>query len=156
MTPKQAQRQMDAYLAELEKAKRLTLKVGVTKGEAGRRVYESGDSVVEVAATHEYGTPRVPRRSFLRMPFDVKQGDLNARTDAEFRKVFDGASTASDGLERLGVEAVNISQQAFRTNGFGNWPSLAESTMEYKAEVGKRNPLIMTGTLRQSITWEVE
>ena len=53
----------------------------------------------------------------------------------------------------LGVAGVRLVNEAFETSGWGNW---AENSPLTIAQKGSALPLINTGKLRQSITYEVE
>lgn len=156
MTPKDALAATAAYLKELEKAKRMTLKVGLPSDKVGGKVYGNGVNIMQVGAAHEYGTAKMPARSFLRMPSEVKGKELGLTIQQQFERVLDGKSNTEDALGRVGVTAVNFSKEAFRSNGFGRWEALAPATIESKIKKGKTTPLIETGLLRNSITWSVE
>lgn len=156
MTPKQLLEHTTRMIAELEKAKKLTLKVGLPSDKVGSKIYGDGSSIMTIGAGHEYGTSKMPARSFLRVPFEIKSGDIDSALTSEFAKVLDGRATAADALGRVGIVATNISKEAFRTNGFGMWPALAESTKKIKLRAGKTTPLIWSGILRNSVTWSVE
>jgi len=55
-------------------------------------------------------------------------------------------------MELIGVKAQSISQGAFTTKGYGQWQELSPKTVEKK---GSSQILIDTGTLRNSITYQV-
>ena len=155
MTPEKTLKRMGAYLAELEAAKRMSVKVGLPKEKVGDKVYGDGTTIMVVGASHEYGAINTPQRSFLRMPFDVHKKEVSEFIRGEFSKVFDGKSTAESALGRVGIKAMNISRGAFSTNGYGQWAALANSTIVAKAKAGKTTPLVWSGILRGSITWVV-
>jgi len=134
-TPAQAAEAMQKQVANIEKAKRLTVKVGVIG--AGARIYKGGKTVVDIATIHEYGTDDVPMRSFLRTPFFVEKGK-----DAEAA------------MDSIGVKAQKIIFGAFDSEGYGFWAPLKPQTIKKKK--GKSDILVDVGTLRQSITWAVK
>lgn len=147
---------MDAYLKQMESALSMTVKVGLPADKVGGQIYGEGVTVMQIGAQHEYGTEKMPARSFLRMPFDLKRDPIRQFIESEFKAVFDQRRTAIDALERVGLYATNISKEAFRTNGFGQWVPLAESTKKIKEKNAKTTPLVWSGILRNSITWSVD
>lgn len=156
MKPQDALKATTKWLQEMEKAKRLTLKVGLPSDKVGGKVYGGNTSILTVGATHEYGSAKTPARSFLRMPFEVKSKEIDTAIQSQFKRMLDGQATTEDALGRVGIIATNISKEAFRTNGFGRWAPLAEITKVRKAGAGKTTTLIWSGLLRNSITWSVE
>lgn len=145
-------------LANMERAKRLTLKVGLPAGEqASSKAYKSdgqksAPTVLEVGIWHEYGTETVPMRSFLRGPFEFNKTALSNFIAAQFSRVEKGVD-ADKALGLVGVFAVNISRGAFKTKGYGVWADIKQSTKNAK---GSSQVLIDTGILRNAITWVVE
>jgi len=93
----------------------------------------------------------IPRRSFLRTPFSIKDKELRRATLKQFIAIFNGRSI-NDALGLIGVTAQNISQEAFITRGYGSWKDIATAT---KTRKGSSQSLVDTGTLRNSITWVV-
>ena len=151
LTPEQMLERTGAYLANLEKAKRGYVAVGLPTEEVGSTVYDDGQTVAQVGAQHEYGAG-VPRRSFLRTPFDIKKDDLDKAIAKQFEDVFKRGKKAEQALGLIGTVAVNISKGAFTTRGYGEWPDITDDTKEAK---GSSQVLIDTGTLRNSITYVV-
>ena len=151
MTPEQMLENTTAYLKNLEKAKRGYVAVGLPAEEVGGTVYDDGQTVAQVGAQHEYGAG-VPRRSFLRTPFDIKKDDLDKAIAKQFEDVFKRGKKAEQALGLIGTVAVNISKGAFTTRGYGEWPDITQATKDAK---GSSQVLIDTGTLRNSITYVV-
>ncbi len=145
-------------LKNLERAKKLILKVGLPANEAATsKAYKSdgaktAPTVLEVGIWHEYGTATVPMRSFLRGPIEMSQKAIQNIISAQFARVEEGLD-ADQALGLVGVAVVNICRGAFRTKGYGQWPDIAQSTKDAK---GSSQVLIDTGILRNSITWVVE
>jgi hypothetical protein len=156
MTPEQTLRQTEHYLEQLEQAVKQSVKVGLPADKVGGEIYGDGQTIMSVGAMHEYGTSKMPARSFLRLPFDLKRDEINKTINNQFKAVLEGNRDASDALEIIGVKAVNVSREAFRSNGFGQWAPLAPSTRAIKQREGKQTPLIWSGILRNSITWSIE
>lgn len=155
MTPQETLQATTRYIKELEKAKKKVVLVGLPADKLSGKAYKDGVSVVQVGASHEYGAG-VPKRSFLRVPFEIKKRDLQEFIGAQYASVLDGKSDTDKALNKVGVFATNISKEAFTNNGFGTWSPLSPQYAEKKAEAGKQNILIWSGLLRNSITWSVK
>ena len=188
LTPQQMLARTGDYLANLEKAKRGYVAVGLPAEEVGGQVYGNGMTVIGIGAIHEFGstfmhpggTPYVvsggkarfvsksfmgpvsgitkphsitiPRRSFLRTPFNSKKDDLEKATVKQFQDVFERGKSAEQALGLIGTVAVNISKGAFTSRGYGEWPDITAGTKKAK---GSGQTMIDTGTLRNSITYVV-
>ena len=115
--------------------------------------YPNGEKVVDVGRRHEFGIG-VPRRSFLRMPFIVKQKTIDKAIATSWKKITDGKSTALKEFGILGIIGQNISKDAFASGGFGKWKKLKPATEKAK---GSTEILLDTSKLVQSITnWVVK
>lgn len=152
MKPEDVLKQTGDYLKELKKMRSMHVVVGLPKDKVGGKIYGEGTTVMAVGAIHEYGGGDVPQRSWLRVPFQVKRDELSEAIAKQAKAVFDGKKTADKALGLIGAVATNISKDAFTTNGYGKWPALKASTINAK---GSSKPLLDTGTLRNSITWQV-
>jgi hypothetical protein len=137
---------------------RASVKVGVfgDKGDA----QETGSSltVSEIAAVHEFGLG-VPERSWLRGYIDENQESIAraallimtktlARVVASGKPVSPGVQRGA--LAKLGMFMVAGIQERMTA---GIAPELAQSTIDRK---GSSTPLINTGQLRASVTYEVD
>jgi hypothetical protein len=127
--------------------------VGITEESATANVYNDGDgpSVLEVGANHEYGIG-VPIRSFLRVPFTKRANDIDKFKAQVLKHMTQGGLSVNDGFGLLGEKLTNISDEAFENGGFGTWAPLSPVTIKNK---GSTATLIDTGTLRNSVTYEV-
>ena len=115
--------------------------------------YPNGEKIVDVGRRHEFGIG-VPRRSFLRMPFIVKQKTIDKAIATSWKKITDGKSTALKEFGILGIIGQNISKDAFASGGFGKWEKLKPATEKAK---GSAEILLDTSKLVQSITnWVVK
>lgn len=159
MTPKEVLALAQNQLKAMERAKNAVVKVGLPESEAATsKAYKSDNdksapTVLEVGIWHEYGTQFVPMRSFLRAPFIEKQADLKRVIDGQFKLVLEKGMDIETALGRVGLAARNVSVGAFKTQGYGQWPDIQQSTKDAK---GSSGILIDTGLLRNSITWVVE
>ena len=115
--------------------------------------YPNGEKVVDVGRRHEFGIG-VPRRSFLRMPFIVKQNIIDKAISTSWKKIVEGESQTIKEFGILGIVGQNISKDAFATGGFGKWEKLKPATIKAK---GSDDILLDTSKLVQSITnWVVK
>lgn len=153
MKPEEFLKKTTSYLNNLEKAKRLKVKVGLPSEKIGGKVYGDGTSILQVGIWHEYGRGNNPMRSFIRAPFIVKREEMNAYVAIQFNNVFENGTDAEVALSRVGVKGMNICKGAFRERGYGEWKDLSDATKKAK---GSDAPLVDTGVLRNSITWSLE
>lgn len=149
MTPEDTFKAMQQQLKNMAKMKTKHVAVGVMKSKSTGKVYKSGANVLQVAAAHEFGDPI--QRSFLRMPQELKAKELSAFINKQMIKVL-GGEDVEKGLGLIGVYAVNLSQEAFETGGFGKWPDISGETKDRK---GSSAILIDNGILKNSVTWEI-
>lgn len=104
------------------------------------------------------GYVHIPARSWLQMPLErradllkkilAKTGDIEMVADY-ITKTGDMQSLAI----LVGASAVEQIQEAFNTEGFGEWAANSPYTT---AQKGSAMPLVDTGSLRQAITYEVD
>lgn len=140
------------------KEKKIVAKVGVlgTK-DARNAAFDEKDtgaiSNATIGAAHEFGTSKLPQRSFLRMPLQtmlskelLKNGFF---TDENLREAAKEKNFKSY-IEKIAITGVAVVLQAFDTGGFGEWPP---SNMERKKV---KQTLVETQQLRDSITYEVK
>lgn len=103
-----------------------------------------------IGAMHEFGTTKMPKRSFLKEPIadnldkQLKEtGLLNKNT----MKTVIKNSSPVDVLKKVGIIAEGIVAEAFATNGYGKWAPWKEG---YSNNTG--NILVDTQQLRNSIS----
>lgn len=120
-----------------------TVKVGLPKGSND---YPDGISVIMVGAVHEFGSPvnNVPQRSFLRSTVQEKRREYKQMFSKLADKMISGKMTMLNALQLIGLKVQSDVQQKI---GEGIDPPL-----QYR----EGTPLIDTGHLRQSITYQVE
>jgi hypothetical protein len=151
LSPEQMAKHTQQMADNIRTARSAVVAVGLPAEKVGGQVYGSGMTVVQVGAQHEYGAG-VPRRSFLRVPFQVQKKQMDETTIAQFRSVFEQGQDAKRAMGLIGTQAVNIVKGAFTSRGYGSWPDISPSTKDAK---GSSQVLIDTGTLRNSITYIV-
>jgi phage gpG-like protein len=104
------------------------------------------------------GYIHIPARSWLQMPLE-KRNDLKKRIIKYFGEskesienyIVDTGDLMSLAIV-IGNSAVEQIQEAFNTDGFGQWKANSLFTV---AQKGSAKPLVDTGSLRQKITFEV-
>ena len=133
------------FFRELKKLQDLEVQIGFQ----GDQKYEDGTSIAQVAAVNEFGASDIPERPFMRQSFENHEGELQAACDAAQRLVSSGGS-AEQALQQIGVVAKGLVQDEIVNGGFA--PN-AESTIKKK---GSEQPLIDTGTMRQSVNFVVK
>jgi hypothetical protein len=110
------------------------------------------------AAYHEFGTSRIPERSFIRSTYDEKRAVYTATiarvmatemVDAAIRNQR-WSATSSRGLRQLGLRMEGDVKKKIATN---IPPPLAPSTLARKG--GRTTALVFTGQMRAQITYEV-
>ncbi len=144
---------LEALLKAL-KGKQPVARVGILGGKTtrGSGTSQNAPTNAQIGAWHEFGTSRLPVRSFLRMPISTQldkrmqaSGDLDPGVVKEILKL----GSLVPWLKRIAVMAEGIVLEAFDTGGFGTW---IPSNMQRKKV---HQTLIETAQLRNSITSEV-
>lgn len=125
--------------------------VGLPKETATAIVYETGESVVEIGAKHEFGIG-VPMRSFLRVPFTIKVNEINEYRNSLINEVFVGALDMPTALSLFGEFVMGISQGSWGSDGYSHWKPLATSTIDKKKSDAI---LVDKGILKSSISYEI-
>ncbi len=103
-----------------------------------------------VGAAHEFGTERLPKRSFLLEPIQdqIKNRVKDLIGDADIKRII--ADKGMRGVTQdLGIIGVQIVADAFASGGFGKWPQ------SNYADKKVHQTLVETQQLRNSITYEV-
>jgi hypothetical protein len=129
-------------------AKRTTVRVGVIGSEAAKE-HGEGATNVDVATFHEFGLG-VPRRSFIADYVDENNTDIAEKIRKTGKLIIKRELTPEQAFGRLGLYIQGEIQQRIAD---GIAPPLSEMTIERK---GSSTPLIDTGQLRSSITYEVD
>ena len=149
---------LKALVERVGSLSKASVKVGVLSDRAGEAKRARGESpvkgltVLEVAKVHEFGAPAagIPARSFLRGTVDEQDSEIRADQHKIAVAVISGRLDLRRGLDQLGARvAAKIQQRIAR----GIEPPLQARTIARK---GSSKPLVDTGQLRSSITWEVE
>lgn len=123
------------------------VKVGFPQG----KTENDGTPVALVAATHEFGSPErnIPERSFLRTGLQENGPKYVRFNKLNLVKILRGQMTAEKALGQLGEMAKADVQQKIRSGDFA--PIQAETA----ARKGSSKPLIDTGQMVQSVSYEL-
>lgn len=144
---------LEQLLKALKGSKQPVGRVGILGSSGHRSDSNSGPSNAEIGAWHEFGTSKLPVRSFLRLPISSLLGKRMQASGALDKEVL--AEVIRQGsvlpwLKKITILAEGIVLDAFDTGGFGTWKP---SDMRYKTN---HQTLIETRQLRDSITSEVK
>ena len=72
--------------------------------------------VLKIAAAHEYGTDKLPERSFIRASFDADQDKLGNIVSGQVNKVLSGQISANAAANAIGAQAAQLVQNFIDEN----------------------------------------
>jgi len=107
-----------------------------------------------VGAAHEFGTSKMPQRSFLRIPIAdnlANQMQASGAFDKDVLKAVIKSGTVLPWIKKVTMIAEQIVLEAFATSGYGKWAPWKKG---YTSKTGQI--LVDTNQLRDSITSEVK
>lgn len=142
---------LDQILKAL-KAKPPVARVGILGGANSRK---DGQSNATIGAAHEYGTTKIPQRSFLRIPISEnleKRMQSSNLLNQEVLKAVIKEGSVLPWITKVAIIAENIVLDAFSSSGFGKWAPWKNPS--YTNNTGML--LVDTQQLRNSITYEVK
>ena len=116
---------------------------------AGLPKGKTDSSIIERGVKNEFGIGRIPARSFVRVPIVNGKADFFKLAGIEAKKLFELKTTSEESLSLLGILMSEKMKASFQDN---NWAENAQSTIKAK---GSSAPLIDSGQMRQSLTYEV-
>ncbi len=122
--------------------------IGVQGDDANRE--GEGIDNVGLATVHEFGTGSVPERSFLRSTMTKNEKKYAALAARVAKGLVESRFDLVDGLSLLGEAVVSDVKGRIEKNQLG--VPLSERTIKRK---GSSTPLIDTGQLKNSITYQV-
>jgi hypothetical protein len=125
--------------------------IGIHEKE-GSHPYPNGKTLLDIANINEFGSDdgHVPMRSFVRAWFDTAEPELRKEIASLMEGVIDGTLTKDQILDAIGLSGVGKMQANIAQ---GVPPPNAPRTIQLK---GSSTPLVDTGLLRSSITYEVD
>lgn len=148
---------LDKLIKALGMKKPPQARVGILGTHNARSSKDSkANSNATIGAAHEFGTTKIPMRSFLRIPISENLNKRLESSGALDKDVLDQvikAGTIIPWLTNVAILAQSIVLEAFDTNGFGKWKPLNPKTLERKKV---KQTLVETQQLRNSITYEVK
>ncbi len=123
--------------------------VGVIGGEQ-----QDGMNLAAIGSVQEVGsiTRNIPKRSFIKEPLLAHLSERIKRQKSKLKQYLFIDKKIDEAYNLIGNTAVNIIVSSFKNKNDGKWAPNAPSTIRKK---GVDNPLIDTGKLRQSITFEL-
>lgn len=110
---------------------------------------KTGADLVDVATWNEYGTEHIPKRPFMRIAERRNEKKWQKLAEGVAEKAIEGMGV-DQGLDLLGNQIVGDIQEVI-----GNRNLLAPNAPGTIKQKGSDAPLIDTGQLRQSISFEV-
>ena len=113
------------------------------------RTKKPGKNMAQIAAENEFGTSRIPARSFMRTSFDENKQKLNNAILNEYDKIIDGKSTIERSLGLLGQALSKMIKKKIRE--IQTPPNSPRTIREKKSS----KPLIDFGQMVQAVTYKV-
>lgn len=141
---------LNALIKTIREAANAKVLVGVPASKNAPR--EGGINMAGLAAVHEFGAPSkgIPDRSFLRSAIIEGQDQISDLVAQGVKSYLNqGKQVDLIFYDRIGLFASNLVKDKIAK---GPFKPLKDATVKRK---GSSKPLIDTGALRQSITWEV-
>lgn len=137
------------YFRKLIEETSRSITVGIHEDETDREIDSDFKTNAEIGYIHEFGLG-VPRRSFLREPFESNHDRLVRMQQQIFKAAAVGQIAPSSVLPLIGESAVSLLKNNIRD---GISPPLSPTTVALKKS---STPLIDTGQLLNSIDYQVE
>lgn len=119
-------------------------------------VFTTRNATIAAANEQELGFTNdegifVPSRSTVRLPLEMAEEQIRDRALAKLTEFTPVVSRET--VEELGRQAVIAMEDAFDTQGYGQWQDNAAYTIRQK---GRNEPMVDTGELRKSYRYEVQ
>lgn len=145
-------RPWDALRERLAAAQGKSVRVGIVGAAANQSHGDSEHTNAEIGLFHEFGTRTIPERSFLRSTLrdPTRIEEFKALQARLLGAVLDGKMTADRALGLLGAWAAGAIQATITQSDIP--PPLKPETVARK---GSNKPLVDSGQLVRSISWEV-
>lgn len=145
-----------AIAAEFAKLKGAYVSIGVHEdaGSYPAKGGSEGPTIAEVAWWNEFGTERIPSRSFLRNTVDANRGYIDKLREAKLEQMKAGQITAIQVLSAIGFNVREMVKKAILSN---MPPANAPATVKYKEReaINPIQTLVATHTLFRAIEFEV-
>lgn len=138
-------RGMKRIMRELQKAKVSEVVIGLQQGDKNAE----GADIATYAAYNEYGTSKIPERSFMRTTFDERANGLQNDLRRQFGMVMDGTKSTFQALSYVGLKHQDqIKEKIVTLKSPPNSPATI-------AKKGSANPLIDTGAMVANVRYIV-
>ena len=115
----------------------------------GDRTQKAGVSVAEYAAYNEFGTEKIPQRSFMRTAYDENIRSIETLINIQYGRVVDGSTTIDKALSLVGQAMQAYIQKKIRSI---TYPPNSPATIKIK---GSSKPLIDFGQMVNSVTYAI-
>lgn len=138
------------FLAMIKELQGSEIKLGILGSGAGGGKHKKSDAtVLDIAIWNEFGTRKMPERSFIRASYDSNRSDYESKGEKLLEQVIGMTVSPSVLYDTLGLYMVGQTQK-YLTNLSS--PPNDPFTIKMK---GSSNPLIDSGQMRDSIEYEV-
>lgn len=133
-----------------------TVRIGILGSDAGEIHTGSSLTNAEIGTFHEFGTSKMPRRSFLEEPLKAgltfDQDEMRDMKKLLWKQFFVKGSPEAF-MEKLMYKALSVIKASWNAGGNPAWQSLTANTLKQKAKKNQ-SPAILTATtqLRNSIS----
>lgn len=130
--------------------------VGIQEGSKTKSVSKvgrkskSGNLIADYATENEFGTSKIPERSFIRSSWDENINFIEYITEIQYAKIVDGKNTVNQSLKSIGKSVERLIKQKIRQIQF---PPNSKKTI---AEKGSSKPLIDFGNMINSVRYTVK
>lgn len=119
-------------------------------------VFTSRNATIAEANEREFGFENdehiwVPSRSTVRLPLEMAEEQIRDRALVKLTEFTPNVTRET--VDELGRQAVVAMENAFDTQGYGQWQDNAAYTIRQK---GRNEPMVDTGELRKSYKYEVQ
>lgn len=115
----------------------------------GKKRSKKAANIADIATFNEFGTRTIPSRPFMAQTFEKRRSKVEKIIKDYYTQIVDGKIKTKKALDSIGVIYKGFIQHEIP---HGNFVANKKSTIKRK---GSSRPLISTGTLRQSIQYEL-
>jgi molybdopterin synthase catalytic subunit len=151
---------MNAIIRNLEDLKGKGVKVGL-QGTSGNKKHDKSktETVVDIATKHEFGTNRIPERSFLRATYNIQRQNWLKYNNEIINKLVVQKTPLSPLKVFLGLIGERMQKDIKKFIRSGVNPPNTPSTLKNKLRLTRKGsektpkPLIDTGQMLNSIHW---
>ena len=151
---------LDRYLKEIEILSNKSAKIGVLAKVSSEKSEDGDITLYEKAVKNEFGIG-VPKRSFMRVSFDIFLANNELLFKNLEKSMFSGNMTGGQILNIMGQthtdqikRTIKEGRQHFKLNS-KKWSKIKGLPQIENATPEEVTPLIHTGQMRQSITFKV-